>query len=163
MANVGGLVMDEAEFREAVRRLVNFAEMYVTSTFTGCKDFTEQSLEPLDRGLGEMHKILTEPADDQLALSRELEFKLPAVCAVVGVYVGETLRRTLGGEWIEYERDERGVEVLTLSLGDPEVAVVRPHGKVCKRIEDGSQDSILSYYEVLKGIRYSMASEGRAS
>ncbi len=144
--------MDEAEFHEAVRRLVNFAEIYVTSTFAGCKDFTEQSLEPLDRGLGEMHRILTEPADDQLALSRELEFKLPAVCAVVGVYVGATLRCTLDGEWIEYERDERGVEILTLSLGVPEVAVVRPHGKVRKCIEDGPEDSILAYYEVLKAL-----------
>lgn len=59
----------------------------------------------------------------------------------VGAYVGEVVRRHVGGRWVEDGslRDLAG-----------DVAEVHPIGKARKRFANGSQDSLAWFYEVVR-------------
>ncbi|MDF2922952.1 MAG: hypothetical protein K0R57_1866 [Paenibacillaceae bacterium] len=63
---------------------------------------------------------------------------------VWGGYVGEVIRRNLGGEWGMSKNFENAVSLMVNS------AEVYPPAKVNKRIMNGKEDDIYFYYKVLK-------------
>ena len=62
-----------------------------------------------------------------------------------GAYVGETIRRNLGGVWIQ---DERGVALLA-DVGSPGISA-SPFSWVQKRISNGGEDSLAYKYSFLR-------------
>ena len=65
---------------------------------------------------------------------------------VVGAYVGEVLIRNLGGTWIVAEEEgEPGVS-------DGGGLVAFPLAKARRRFENGHEDSVHDFYEVLKDV-----------
>lgn len=64
---------------------------------------------------------------------------------MLGAYIGETIRRIYGGEWVK--EDAMGEkDVITLKVGETSIF---PSGKSNKRIVNGSEDDIWFYYRVL--------------
>jgi hypothetical protein len=59
-----------------------------------------------------------------------------------GSYLGEVIRRRLGGEWIIWT-DKHG-KTMALRVGE---ATVFPHNKVKKRLERGTDHNIWNYYQ----------------
>ncbi len=61
----------------------------------------------------------------------------------LGCYIGETFRRTLGGEWVG---DTGGVKIeLNIALRLPDGHVLTPVQRVATRIQHGLEDGIAAY------------------
>jgi hypothetical protein len=76
----------------------------------------------------------------------------PRLPVGIGCYLGETIRRTLGGSWSKDGTPELG--------GMGEVKSVFPIDRVLKRFERGPEESLLFYYDTIA--RYARASGRRA-
>ena len=66
--------------------------------------------------------------------------------SVIGSFVGEGVRQTLGGTW--GHTDERGFHLDGVGGG----ARIYPFAKVAKRFENGMDDSLAFYYSALKQV-----------
>jgi hypothetical protein len=99
-------------------------------------DYSVASIAHVDALLATLHRQRADPAD--------------VGDLVVGVasYVGEVIRRTLGGAWID-DRDAAagglifnpGMRVVSTSI--------RPVDQVCKCIGNGAEDSLSAWYAAL--------------
>lgn len=106
-------------------------------------DFTQDSLDGVERLLGKMHNHYkfaapgTGPSEEQLASTSRLW----------GIYIGEVIRRHYGGQWLQGQDG-----ALTLSIGEAQVS---PIAKARKRIVDGPTENIRYYFssmlKVLQG------------
>lgn len=108
-------------------------------------DFSPRSLEEIDRFFDE-HSVDGEPLPGGL-LSKDLGTRLFAL----GAYVGEVIRRALGGEW--YGDDSDPEAEINVQLILPDGSTIWPIQKVIQRFKNGKEDSIAAYGVVL-GITY---------
>jgi tellurite resistance protein len=93
-------------------------------------DYSEESLQQLDAAIAKFHP------DGNVLESTLLPY---------GAYVGETVRRLLGGVWVQ---DERGVALLQ-RIGGME-ASASPFSWVQERFSGGMQEPIAGKFESLK-------------
>jgi hypothetical protein len=97
-------------------------------------DFTQDSLEAIERILGKMHNAgrygtgSAGPNEEELAASSKLW----------GIYIGEVIRRHYGGQWSQGEDG-----TLALLIGETKAY---PIAKARKRIVDGATDNIRYYF-----------------
>jgi len=104
-------------------------------------DFSSGSLREIDR-------FFDEHAQDGAAkpgglLAEDLGSRLFAI----GAYVGEVVRRGLGGEWVADDRDPEAEINLALQL--PDGSIVWPVQRAMKRLKNGTEDGIAAYGAVL--------------
>ncbi len=71
---------------------------------------------------------------------------IETVCKMYGGYIGEVVRRTGGGEWVMDTEISPGRGVISLRKGDSRIF---PPEKVQKRLANGTEDNVWSYYQVL--------------
>jgi hypothetical protein len=64
-----------------------------------------------------------------------------------GAYVGEVIRRALGGQWIADDSDPYGVVDIELQL--PTEVIVKPVMRCVQRMSRGPDDSIAAYADAL--------------
>jgi hypothetical protein len=93
-------------------------------------DYSADSLKRIDDVIAQFH------ADGQAAEAAVLSF---------GAYVGEAIRRTLGGVWVQ---DERGVALLQRVAGKDLSA--SPFSWVQRRFSNGMTESIAEKYSALR-------------
>ena len=72
--------------------------------------------------------------------------KLDTMVAMFGSYLGETIRRQLGGLWAE---DEVGYHLINVGGVDTRVD---PFSKMRKRFHNGSGDSLSAYFTTIKTV-----------
>jgi hypothetical protein len=107
-------------------------------------DYSPDSLAAVDRILHGVHLAGRKSRD------------LPGAVLIFGCYVGEVLIRDLGGAWLRPE--EAGFQGATghpIVLALPDATdgthlVCNPLGKVGKRIDNGPEDSLPSFYQALR-------------
>ncbi len=100
-------------------------------------DFVPASLWEIDR-------FLEENSRNGKAIGGKLLSKdLGARIFSLGCYVGEVLRRTLGGEWHGDDADPQAEVNVELHL--PDGSICWPVQRVMKRLMNGAEDSITSY------------------
>ena len=98
-------------------------------------DFTQDSLEGVERILGKIHNAglygsgSAKPSEEELAVLSKMW----------GIYIGEVIRRHYGGQWSQAEDG-------TLSLSIGEAKGVYPIAKARKRMVDGATDNIRYYF-----------------
>ncbi|MEU7583920.1 hypothetical protein AB0B50_40800 [Streptomyces sp. NPDC041068] len=107
-------------------------------------DFTPQSLAEIDRFFDD-HSQDGEPRPGGL-LEEQLGMKIFSL----GAYVGETIRRQVGGEWRPDENNPSAKGNTSLHL--PDGAVIWPIQRVMKRYKMGSEEGIATYGKAL-GLR----------
>ncbi|WP_260581411.1 hypothetical protein [Sphingopyxis sp. PET50] len=100
-------------------------------------DFTLASLEEIDRFFDEHapHGV----ARSGGLLSEDVGSRLFAI----GSYIGETLRRQLGGDWIGDDEDPQAEINISLKLADG--SIIWPIQRAMKRFRNGPEDSIAAY------------------
>jgi hypothetical protein len=104
-------------------------------------DFTPGSLWEVERFLDENVTAAGEPRPGGL-LSKDLGSRVFAL----GAYVGEVIRRAVGGEWVS---DESLDADLTVTLKTTEGTLLWPNQQVMKRIMNGRRDSVVDYANAL--------------
>ena len=97
-------------------------------------DFGSESLEGVERIMSKLHgKYKEGPADQKLT-----EEQVNELSKLWGIYVGEVIRRSYGGQWSLID----GVPDLTLGG-----KAASPVAKVRKRIVDGPMDNLKYYFQ----------------
>lgn len=103
-------------------------------TFNEALDFSGESLEGVERIMNKLHKQTKEaPADQTLT-----DAQITELSKLWGIYVGEVIRRTYGGQWSVID----GTPDLTLGGKN-----ASPLAKVRKRIVDGPMDNLKYYFQ----------------
>jgi len=103
-------------------------------TWNESLDFTQDSLEAVERLLGKIHNAgrfgggSAAPGEEELA----------AASKMWGTYIGEVIRRHYGGQWSQGEDG-----TLTLLIGE---ARAYPIAKARKRIVDGASENVRYYF-----------------
>lgn len=113
--------------------LIRIAQSHVDSArqqYALTFDYSEESLGWIDDAIAKFHP------DGTVQDSTVIGF---------GAYVGETIRRLLGGNWVQ---DERGVALLQ-RVGGKELSA-SPFSWVQKRLTNGMEDSVATRYSALK-------------
>ena len=106
-------------------------------------DFSEDSLKQVDQILEKYHQGI--PRGFKKLFSKvPSEEKITQISKIFGGYVGEVMRRHIGGEWGLSDQFENA-----LALKFNTNTEVYPPAKVNKRIINGSEDNIWFYYCVI--------------
>ena len=100
-------------------------------------DFTPPSLWEIDRFFDE------QSADGEPNRKGLLSESLGSRMFAIGAYVGEVLRRELGGEWVG-DDDDPEVEI-NVALQGVDGSVCWPVQRVMKRLQNGPEDGIAAY------------------
>ena len=100
-------------------------------------DYSERSLEEVERLLGELHDEL----HSELASSSEQE--LDEMSRLWGGYFGEVVRRRFGGEWAIEKYPAGDFLIVTLNVNG---AKLFPAMKIHKRLTGGADENLLLFY-----------------
>lgn len=137
---IESLQRDMTDHGELAVWISNHAQLAVKTAKTKWNtslDFTPASLQVLEGVLTELHDVLrTAPPED-----RPTDQQIEMAAKIWGVYVGEVVRRHLGGKWSVSEG------VLQLEINDARIFPLR---KVQKRLIDGPGDAIPFYFHAMQ-------------
>jgi hypothetical protein len=103
-------------------------------TFNESLDFSSESLEGVERIMNKLHKQAKDAPPDQ----QPTEAQVNELATLWGIYVGEVVRRSYGGQWSLID----GAPDLTLGGKN-----ASPIAKVRKRIVDGPMDNLKYYFQ----------------
>ncbi len=104
-------------------------------------DFTEASLADVEEVLGVLHDGLKSASAEE----KPSDASVRAMTIGFGTYVGEVIRRTMGGIWTHAEVEGQG-KVLRLVVGSAELYPLR---KVEKRLTEGAAENVRFYVHAL--------------
>jgi len=131
-ANQSTLADDEdTKFQDVMRRLAEQSAASAQKIYKINLDFTIESLAVLDRDL--LSRMHQENIDTPIS-----EDGLTARSIGLGSYVGEVMRRKIGGKWAQDSVAGEGTLPLTLSDGTQIFPVIW----IAKRITDGPAEDI---------------------
>ena len=106
-------------------------------------DFTQDSLDGVERVLGKMHNHYKFAAPGTGPTPEQID----ATAKTWGIYIGEVIRRHYGGQWSAAQEGTLG-----LAIGETQI---NPVAKARKRIVDGPTENIRYYFssmlKVLQG------------
>ena len=109
-------------------------------------DFSENSLENVEKILASLHNTLPKGVLDKLFRRGPSQDQIWEMSKGWGGYIGEVIRRQWGGEWTTETAANPGT-VITLRVSGSDIF---PPVKVYKRLTNGAEDNIWHYYQVLK-------------
>jgi hypothetical protein len=109
-------------------------------------DFSEDSIKAVEKVLDGLHKSI--PRDLQKIDSKGVAGHEVAdwVSNLYGAYIGEVMRRNIGGDWVVDDKMSPGTKIISFRIGHLQTC---PSAKVYKRIINGSEDDVWFYYRVL--------------
>ena len=122
---------------------------YAQQTFGVTLDYSEQSVHVVEDILAELHEAAKPKGFIAKLLKQGVSEEITdQLGKMLGGYVGEVMRKEWGGEWTLETNAFPGEQVITLQLATGED--VWPHFKVGKRILNGPEDDVWSYFQRLK-------------
>ena len=101
-------------------------------------DYTENSLMEVEVILSQLAGKLPEAGKGD---------EVGEICKTWGSYLGEVVRRRFGGEWSIETYPGKQFATLTLSVGANKLF---PSMKVHRRLTQGADDSVWSFYKMVK-------------
>jgi hypothetical protein len=108
-------------------------------------DYSEESVKLLDEILEKYHQGLPKAKGILKLFSRgPSEKDIIQMSKIWGGYLGEVIRRNIGGEW---GMSENFHNAISLTINSTELY---PPAKVTKRILNGTEDSVYAYYQIVK-------------
>ena len=108
-------------------------------------DFSEDSIKTLEKILDAIHKSIPRDVLQKRIKGVAVSEIVDQVCNTYGAYIGEVMRRNIGGEWMLDDKFSPGQKIVSLRVGHLQTF---PSSKVLKRILDGPGDDVWFYYRV---------------
>ena len=118
---------------EVMRKLADQAVAQARSGFSAKLDYTARSIKTLEAALQNLHGHLKSPQSSWTP-AQYRSFSL-----MYGAYLGEVVKAQCGGDWKPSSLDQPVFEVSGMTL--------HPTEKILKRLQDGPDDHIPSYFE----------------
>jgi hypothetical protein len=130
---------------EEMMQLADRAVKVAMDSYQVNLDYTEESIKRVEEIFSSLHKEVPLNFISKLLKRGLTENQIYYASLMLGAYIGETIRRIHGGEWVKDEvMGEK--DIITLKV---EETSIFPTGKAYKRIKNGSEDDIWFYYRVL--------------
>jgi len=104
-------------------------------------DFSPNSIDAIEKIAGRLHDDLPRGFLGKIFNRGPSDFEFNTICKILGGYVGEVIRRERGGNWGHHEG------IIALQLG-PDLWIF-PVQKVFKRLKNGPEDNVASFYRVV--------------
>ena len=136
--------MDEASLAATIRDYAQAAVSYARDVAHRQLDYSEGSLQVVELILEKYHHDLPRGWFARLLKRGPSEEEIERMARMFGSYLGEVIRRNLGGEW--QPEHPLSPEIPGMLVGGTMIA---PWLKVYKRIVDGPGANLLFYYKVL--------------
>ncbi len=137
--------MSDVTIADVMRAYANDALSYAKRRFDVTLDFSERSLEDVDRILADYAKAGFVVPDNLSDAERE---DLWVFCKTMGGYVGEVIIRNLGGDWQTKDVGEGAASVKLVTTGGVEGS---PPDAVWRALTEPYK-AIVSYYRGLRAI-----------
>lgn len=128
------------ELAAKVRRTADDFVAMVRDRFNVTLDYSDGSMKLVDRIADSMHRSLPPEEERDEAFERTLE----GYSDQVGAYVGEVIRRRVGGTWGHGVDEGERFEALYTSGG----TLLWPAGRAYKRIVEGGADDLWEYVQL---------------
>ena len=142
-------IADDPSVAETILAQAESALLTAATKWDLVLDFSPESLKGVESILDVLHDALGKP--ERPGDPRPAEGAIRGMAILWGCYVGEVMRRHIGGRWSNTPIGEQG-PVLRVEIGTTQVFPLR---KVEKRILDGPGDAIPFYFhgvrKVVKG------------
>ena len=108
-------------------------------------DFSPTSVEDIELILARMHESIPRRFYQRLYKRGPTPGQMATLSLAYGAYLGEVIRRKFGGAWMM--EDVNGEPAVALVF-TPQ-AKIFPPAKVWKRLNDGEEDNVWSFYQLL--------------
>jgi hypothetical protein len=143
------MVMSEIQsLDELMRDQAQFAVEYSAQVFGVTLDYSEASIEQVEKMLGKLYDAIPKGTGDSIVKKSPTPQEiLNKVSMSVGGYIGEVMKRQWGGKWKQNSPLRPDQELLTLEIVGIDVW---PHMKVGKRLTNGPEDDVWFYFRALK-------------
>jgi hypothetical protein len=138
--------MTEATIADVMQAYAQDAVDFARDQFQVNLDFSENSIEQVEKILATLHNTLPKGVLGKLFKRRPSQEQIGEMAKGWGGYVGEVIRQHWGGEWTTETAAYPG-KVITLRVLDSDIF---PIAKVYKRLTNGTEDNVWHYYQVLK-------------
>jgi hypothetical protein len=137
MGRGGNMENSDSELHEIIKNNCNTAVKYAAS-FGYTLDLSDESINKVE-------EILDYYANDLLSLNQDespTENQIWSMASIWGSYVGEVMVRNIGEpcRWVYVEGEY---------LVEAQGATANPIGKAFKRLINGSEDNINSFYDII--------------
>jgi hypothetical protein len=132
------------DISEQIQAYADGAVKVAAKTYHVKLDFSEESLKTTEKIFDSLHREATRNFFVKLFKRSLTERQISSAALMLGIYIGEVIRRIHGGEWIEEE--SMGAREFTLKIGPVHL---HPISKAYKRIIHGSEDDIWFFYQVI--------------
>jgi hypothetical protein len=105
-------------------------------------DFTRSSLEHVEHIAGQLYQTRPKGILSKVFHKGPSEEEIQQVCKMLGGYIGEIYRKVKGGDWAINQE----FQAIGILFGE---SWVFPPSKVNKRLTNGSEDNLVSYFQVI--------------
>lgn len=115
---------------------------YARTVFGIALDYSNDSIEHVESIAAKLHRERPRGWLAKMMKRGPTPAEIDQVCKMLGGYIGEVFRRSKGGDWaIHQDFNALGVQ--------RDEAWVFPPSKVHKRLTNGDEDNLWSYYRVI--------------
>lgn len=127
----------DAKVQQVAEAYAQDAVDFARSTFGAQLDWTDRSIEQVERVVGRLH--------DEAARAKPSEEQIFQFAKMIGSYVGEVYRRNHDGAWGIVTLEGQEFPGMRAAKGTE----FWPWGRIQNRIVNGPEDNVWHYYQVL--------------
>ena len=133
---------DGNELAAEIERFLSAARQHAQNVYSSDLDFSERSIADVDLILGRLAEMLPRGRFQKLFKKQPAPEQIAGIALMYGIYLGEVLRRKLGGEW-RMEPFE-GSKAVALRL--PSGTVIFPASQTYRRLRNPEEYGVEEFF-----------------
>jgi hypothetical protein len=130
-----------------IERFLASAQEHAQRLYSTQLDFTERSIADVELILGRLSEAIPHGRLQKLIRKQPSPEQIAHIAIIYGIYVGEVLRRKLGGEW----RLESVELQKTIGLRLPAGTIIYPASQTYRRLMTGAAESVEKFFQGISG------------
>lgn len=134
----------DSDLQSEMSAAANSAVQHAKKLWSTDLDFSPQSIEDVELILARMYETIPHRAIEKLLRKKPSEEQMATIAVSYGAYLGEVIRREFGGTW--QTQDVSGQPALALVFDEKNM--IFPPAKIWKRLNNGAEDNVWSFYRV---------------
>lgn len=130
-----------------IERFLASAQEHAQRLYSTHLDFTERSIADVELILGRLSESIPHGRLQKLIRKQPPPEQIAHIAIIYGIYVGEVLRRKLGGEW----RMEKLEGQKTIGLRLPTGTTIYPASQTYRRLMTGAAENVEKFFQSISG------------
>jgi hypothetical protein len=135
------------ELSASIERFLAAAREHAQRIYSTQLDFTEHSIADVELILGRLSESIPQGRFQKLLKKQPSPEQIAHIALIYGIYLGEVLRRKLGGEWrLESVEGEK-----TIGLRLPAGTTIYPASQTYRRLMSGAAENVEIFFASIRG------------